>query len=179
MPTNMKKILIISALFFFLAPQAEAAIIFNGYTCADHFSGAALSGGATCSGTTLTFSSSATQSAANNGSGNTLINIYVGAGVKPFVSVTTANQTGSLQMRCFGDTANCDNVNLTAGVNTEVALTSPTQLVFEYIVFGNNGNTATGDIDLSTLCIDDDGTSCTPVAAAPIFRSLFSPLWLL
>ncbi len=149
-----------------LTPQlAFASILANNYTCNTNWSGSALTGSVTCNagGSTLGFSTADSQTAANNGAGNTLLNIYPGSASTIHFSVTVSSMTGTLRAKCFGDTNNCTAVNLSNGANSEVAMTMPAQSSFAYIVFDNNSGGASGNV--TGICVDNDGTSCAAAGA--------------
>jgi hypothetical protein len=159
----MKKVAFVLTLVLSLAPSTTfASIIFNNYTCASHWTGSWAVGSVTCSSDTLHFTTADTQQAANNGTGNTLIDISnSGAGRIVYLTLDNGSATGNLKYGCFGSATNCSFSNLSAGHNSELILSVPVQSTggnFAYLVFQNNSGTAAGDI--SNICIDDDGTSC-------------------
>jgi len=136
---------------------AQASII-HSYVCADW----SLSGSAGCSSNILSFTTSC--SAANNGSGNTIYDISNGgAGQTVYVTATLSSYATPIRYGCYGSVTNCSfTAFANAGANNEVAMSVPAESGggnFAYLVIDNNSGAGSGDV--ATICVDNDGTSCT------------------
>jgi len=144
-------------MFVFGGQRVQAAIIHN-YTCADW----SVQGSATCTADVVTFTTLNTQSMANNGSGNTMIDLSnSGVGSIVYVTATVSPSAGTLKFFCGGSMSNCSLSSFTSGLNSEKQMIVGSQGGggFAYLILTNDTGSAAGTV--SSICVDDDGTSCT------------------